>query len=62
MAGRRPGLVVALDSPDHSMPIGMAYEAGLTAAGLVVWRLTVEGDDVPGRWVIVDREFRPTER
>jgi hypothetical protein len=29
--------------------------------GPAVWRLTVHGADVPGRWVIVDREFRQVE-
>jgi hypothetical protein len=43
------------------MPVGMACCTGWDPAGLAVWRLTVEGDDVPGRWVIVDREFRPVE-
>ena len=47
------------EPPDHPMPIGTAYEAGWDPAGLAVWRLTVDGDDLPGRWVIVDREFRP---
>jgi hypothetical protein len=46
------------EPPDHPMRIGTAYEAGWDPAGLAVWRLTVEGADVPGRWVIVDREFR----
>jgi len=41
------------------MPIGMASFVGRDPADLAVWRLTVEGDDVPGRWIIVDREFRP---
>jgi hypothetical protein len=39
----------------------MACCIGWDPAGLPVWRLTVEGDDVPGRWIIVDREFRPVE-
>jgi hypothetical protein len=43
------------------MPIGIASCIGWDTAGLAVWRLTVDGDDVPGRWVIVDREFRPVE-
>jgi hypothetical protein len=37
----------------------MANCLGRDPAGLAVWRLTVNGDDVPRRWVIVDREFRP---
>ena len=41
------------------MPIGMASAIGRTEGGLAVWRLTVEGDDVLGRWVIVDCAFRP---
>jgi hypothetical protein len=41
------------------MPIGMACCMGWDSAGLAVWWLTVDGDDVPGRWFIVDREFRP---
>jgi hypothetical protein len=41
------------------MPIGMANCTGLDPAGLAVWRLTVEGDDVPGRLIIVDRVFQP---
>jgi hypothetical protein len=28
---------------------------------LAVWRLTVEDSDVLGRWIIVNREFRPVE-
>jgi hypothetical protein len=59
--GRFPGSIEVLDSPDHPMPIGTAYEAGWTEDGLPVWRLAIEGDDLPGRWVIVDREFRPVE-
>jgi hypothetical protein len=37
------------------MPIGMASCTGWDAAGLAVWRLTVEGVDVSGRWIIVDK-------
>jgi hypothetical protein len=59
--GQLPGAMGVLDAPDHPMPIGTAFEAGWTEGGLAVWRLTVEGDDVPGRWIIVDREFRPVE-
>jgi hypothetical protein len=43
------------------MPIGMALCVTWDGASVAVWRLTIEGDDVPGRWVIVDREFRPVE-
>jgi hypothetical protein len=43
------------------MPVGMANCIGWDPAGLGVWRLTVHDDDVPGRWIIVDQEFRPVE-
>jgi len=54
-----PGAIGVLEAPDRHMPIGMAFEVGRTADGLAVWRLVIDGDDIPGRWVIVDREFRP---
>jgi hypothetical protein len=56
--GQVPGSIGVLASPDHPMPIGMASCIGWDRAGLAVWRLTVEGDDVLGRWIIVNREFR----
>jgi hypothetical protein len=59
--GQVPGSIGVLDSPDHPMPIGMACCIGWDLAGLAVWRLTVNDADVPGRWIIVGREFRPVE-
>jgi hypothetical protein len=43
------------------MPIGTAYGAGWTEGGLAVWQLTIDGADVPGRWVIIDGRFVPLE-
>jgi hypothetical protein len=40
------GVLAALD---HPMPIGMANCTDWDPASLAVWRLMVEGDDVPGR-------------
>jgi hypothetical protein len=54
-----PSAIGVLAAPDRHMPIGMAFEIGRTADGLAVWRLVIDGDDIQGRWVIVDREFRP---
>jgi hypothetical protein len=39
----------------------MAFEVGWNPEGLAVWRLSIHGADVPGRWVIEDHEFRPVE-
>jgi hypothetical protein len=40
-------------------PIGMALAMGRADAEVEVWELTVRGVELPGRWVVVDREFRP---
>jgi hypothetical protein len=56
-----PGAIGVLESPDNPMPIGMAMCRGWDRAGLAVWTLTIRGADVPGRWIIVDREFRTAE-
>jgi hypothetical protein len=51
-----------LESPDKSMPIGMAFGAGRTESGLELWQLFIHGEDVPGRFVIVNWELRQGER
>jgi hypothetical protein len=61
--GQFPFSIGVLERPMGSggvnLPIGMAGEVGRTADGLALWKLTVHGFELPGRWVIVDREFRP---
>jgi hypothetical protein len=39
------------------MPIGQANQVGRTADGLALWALTVNGAEVPGRFIIVDGAF-----
>jgi hypothetical protein len=56
-----PGSIGVLESPTNHLPVGIAMAGGWTEDGLAVWQLTVQGVAVPGRWVIVDREFRPTQ-
>ncbi len=51
--------VGVLQAPDNHSPIGMAPGTGWDDQGRLVYRLIVHGADVPGRWVVVDREFRP---
>jgi hypothetical protein len=48
-----------LEALGARMPIGMALSAGSDENGLALWTLTVGGDEVPGLWVVMDREFRP---
>jgi hypothetical protein len=43
------------------MPIGEASCRTYDANGLAVWTLRIGKEAIPGRWIIVDREFRPAE-
>jgi hypothetical protein len=52
--------IIVTEAPDKAMPIGVALCVGHDSAGRSVWTLSVHGDDVPGRWVVVDREFHPS--
>jgi hypothetical protein len=55
--GKFPFAISVLESPGNHLPIGMAFSATATDAGLAVWRLTVRGAKVPGRFVVIDGEF-----
>jgi hypothetical protein len=57
--GGVPGAIGILEALDEPMPVGMALCVGWDSAGLAVWTLTVHGDDLPGRWLVIDGEFRP---
>jgi hypothetical protein len=57
--GQVPGSIGVDDSPTNSMPIGQAHCFRWAEGGLAVWCLIVGGTDLPGEWVIVDREFIP---
>jgi hypothetical protein len=48
-----------LESRDNHAPIGMALPVGRDDDHIELWELTVHGAKVPGRWIVVDREFRP---
>ena len=41
------------------MPIGEASCRTYDENGLAVWTIRIGKQEIPGRWVIVDREFRP---
>jgi hypothetical protein len=54
-----PPAVDVLEAPDSPKLIGLASDAGWTENGIALWRLTVGGVVVPGRWAIIDRRFIP---
>jgi hypothetical protein len=56
-----PGLIDVLLEPKDAMPIGVAFSLGPNADGVPLWKLNIDGGWVPGRYVVVDREFRPAE-
>jgi hypothetical protein len=54
-----PPVAGVLESPENPTLIGQAVETGWTENGVALWRLTVRGVALPGRWSIVDRRFVP---
>ena len=59
LSGSVPGAIGVLEDLDRPMPIGMALRVGVDAAGSALWELVIDDVLVPGRWVVVDREFQP---
>jgi hypothetical protein len=52
-----PGSISVLEAPDKPMPIGEASCKTWDEKGLAVWTLRIGGQEISGRWVIVDRQF-----
>jgi hypothetical protein len=59
--GQLPDAIGVLEAPDKPMSIGIAFGIGWTEGGIALWRLRVRGQDRPGRFVIIDGEFRPAQ-
>jgi hypothetical protein len=53
------GPIKVLDAPDRYLAIGTATPAGQTEGGLALWQLTIGGAALPGRWLVLGREFLP---
>jgi hypothetical protein len=51
-------VIGVLESLSKPMPIGRALSSGWDIDRRAVWELNLGGEDVPGRWIVVDREFR----
>jgi hypothetical protein len=58
---RVPPTIDVLKAPDDDKPVGTALCVGVGAQGIAIWGLIVQGVEVPGRWVLIDREFRRPE-
>jgi hypothetical protein len=56
-----PGSIGVLEAPNNLMPIGQALCVTWDENGLAVWTFTIGGQPIAGRWVIIDREFRPAQ-
>jgi hypothetical protein len=56
------GEIGVLESPDATKSIGTAHESGSFDDGQAAWNLIVRGTAIPGRFVIANREFRPTSK
>ncbi len=55
--GDVPGSIGVLEALDKFMPIGEASCRTHDENSLAVWTLRIGKQEIPGRWVIVDREF-----
>ena len=52
-----PGSIGVHESLDNHMPIGIASCRTWDEKGLGVWTLRIGGQEIPGGWAIIDREF-----
>ena len=59
--GRLPGSIGVLEAPDKFTPIGIAHRVRWGERGIAIWRLIVNGTELPGEWIIVDRQFVPAQ-
>jgi hypothetical protein len=50
-----------LRHPDDLAPIGTARPAGHTKGGLALWEIFLGDAVVPGRWIVLGREFLPKQ-
>jgi hypothetical protein len=59
MFGSVRNAISVLEAPGDAVPVGTAICVSSDAAGVAAWRLVIRGVELPGRWIVVDREFRP---
>jgi hypothetical protein len=46
-----------LKRPGDGTPIGRAMPAGCTEGGITIWDIIIQGRAIPGRWIVLGREF-----
>jgi hypothetical protein len=59
--GDVPGSIGVLEARDKPMPIGEASCRTHDEHGLAVWNLRIGKQEIPGRYIIIDREFVPAQ-
>ena len=48
-----------LGNPGDDTPIGTARPVGCTESGIAIWEIVIRGAVMPGRWIVLGREFLP---
>jgi hypothetical protein len=54
---RHPFAIGVLQAPDNFMPVGLAVQTRRTEDGMALYRLSVDGRGLTGRWMVVDRRI-----
>ena len=57
--GTTPDAIGVIEDLEKPIPVGPALCVGVDAAGSALWELVIDDVLMPGRWVVVDREFQP---
>ena len=52
-------VIGVMGSPYRGAAVGRALPCGWDHRGAQFWKLVIHGDMLPGRFVVIDREFRP---
>jgi hypothetical protein len=52
-------IIGVMGSRVRGASVRTARPCGWDKEAAQLWKLTVHGAELPGRWVVVDREFRP---
>jgi hypothetical protein len=61
LAGAGYFAIGVLSDPQTRTPIGTALVTGQDRHGRALWRLAIDQVELPGLWIVVDREFRPAD-